>query len=296
MGDHIPEASLLSPLFRIGITAWPEVLLCVPKTVCDYSVVTPVKHALKAGDLETVTAIYRLTVSETARIAEYPKARIALTGTDGSFTVRVSTFDLSVTSMWEALKVGDVIYVQGSLQQWNSSLLLTAPVLIEPTRIGTVVPVYEKKRGVISDNDLFAATRYALSHFINETLVGLTQHFGGQTEQEILAKAHLKAPSLEVVLRAAHAPRTGEECLRGIAGMRRLAALSIVKSARSLKEPADVPESVVVISNAVTEELIGRLPYGDPIDSADRQSGTSHSPAFRCVTLTPVDIQRVSSD
>lgn len=49
--------------------------------------------------------------------------------------------------------------------------------------------------------------------------------------------------------------------MRGLAAMRRLAALSIVENAKQLKQRHPVPESIVQIPPALIQELVAKLPH-----------------------------------
>lgn len=259
-----PEArghALLKRLERLGVSDWHEVLLCVPKTFLDYSKITPLKLAMPQQDLVPSRHLFRLVVSESASIVTQPKKRIILIATDGMFSVRVICFDLSKVSDWKSLCPGDIVHIEGALQKWNAVLQIVSPEIIPQEKIGQAIPVYEKRRGVVADGAIFDASRYALLNCVGETIEHLVNCYHDLSEKEIISRARLKAPSLEAVLRAAHAPTTEEEGLRGVAAMKRLAALSVVETAKRLKQRTNLPGSVVRIPREMIDELVDALPY-----------------------------------
>jgi len=258
-----PQRHLLDRLKRIGITGWQEPTLCLPKGFLDYSDVSTLKQALPREDVVSGNHIFSLVVTEKAVMVSQPKKRLILNATDGMLTVKIVIFVVQGVDVprWKGMEVGGRIHVRGNLQNWGGRIQMTGPTLIEPDLVGRVLPVYEKRRGIVADGAIFDATRHALAHHLPDTIQHLIASFHGLTEPEILRRARLKAPSIEAVLQAAHNPSSEEEGMRGVAGMRRLAALSIVENARRLKRRAAVPESVVDIPPALVDELSRKLPY-----------------------------------
>lgn len=294
---------LLDRLKRMGITAWHEPLLCLPKFFLDYSKVSTLKQALPRNDVVAIKQLFTLIVSEAAVTVSLPKKRLMLSTTDGMFTVRIVIFvvpDVDV-SRWKEIRVGDKLHLEGILQNWGGNLQMTSPTRIEPELIGTVLPVYERKRGIIADGAIYDATRYAIDHYLQESIKHLIDSFHGLSEADILRRARLSAPSIEVILRAAHQPRSEDEGLRGQAGMRRLAALSVVENARRLKQrDPDTLRGLQLVEKhddgfTLSEKGADLRGYGDLFEDAERQSGNSRSTVFRCVDLTPAEIQRISS-
>ena len=117
------------------------------------------------------------------------------------------------------------------------------------------------RRGLVADDAIYEATRFALINHLNASVSHLIDSFQGLPEQAILDLAELKAQSIGVILQAAHAPASVDEGERGRLAMRRLAALSIVESARRLKQRSPVPASVVRITPSLLNELVAKLPY-----------------------------------
>lgn len=257
------ESHLLERLKRMGITAWHEPLLCLPKNILDYSKTSTLKQALPRHDVVAEPRLFTLVISEAAVIVSQPKKRIILTATDGMLAVQVVIFVVQGVdvSMWKEMPVGARINLHGTLQNWGGNLQITGPILVDSSLVGKVLPVYERRRGIVADGAIYAATRHALAHHLQDTIKHLIDSFHGIPEPQILRLAKLNAPSIEVILRAAHTPQSEDEAIRGIAGMRRLAALSIVENARRLKQKQAVPDSILEIPNTLLRELSAKLPY-----------------------------------
>lgn len=257
------ERHLLDRLKRMGITDWHEPLLCLPKSFEDFSRISTLKQALPRADVVSEPGIFTLVVTEKACIVSQPKKRLIGNATDGMLTVKIVVFIHPGVDVppWKALEEGQRFHVRGMLQNWNGTLQMVSPTLVDPQQIGSVVPVYEKKRSIVADGAIYAATRHALSHHFEDTVKNLIASFHGLSEADILRRARLKAPSIAVILKAAHAPTSEDEGLRGLAAMRRLAALSIVENAKQLKQRHPVPESIVQIPPALIQELVAQLPH-----------------------------------
>lgn len=254
---------MLDRLKRIGITRWEEPLLCLPKAYLDYSKICSLRQALPRSDVVAGTSIFALVVSETAVIVSQPKKRLILNATDGMLAVKIVIFITQGVDVaaWKNLTTGQKFHVRGILQNWNGTLQMVGPTIIGSDLIGTVVPEYEKRRGVVATGAIYDACRHALQYHLEITIKHLIDSFHGMPETDILHRARLQAPSLATVLLAAHNPTSLEEAQRGAAAMRRLAALSIVENARRLKSRTPVPESVVKIPTELLNELAGKLPY-----------------------------------
>lgn len=271
-GSKAAERPVLDRLKRMGITAWHEPLLCLPKSFLDFSQVATLKQALPRADVVSESHLFTLVVTEKACIVSLPKKRLILNATDGMLAVKIVVFihpGIDVAA-WKELEEGKKFHVRGSLQNWNGMLQMVSPDLIEPKMIGTVVPVYEKRRGVVADGAIYDATRHALEHHFEDTIKNLIASFHGLSEPDILRRARLKAPTIAVILKAAHAPSSEDEGLRGLAAMRRLAALSIVENAKRMKQRCPVPDSIVQIPPAMIAELINKLPH--PLTGDQKQA------------------------
>ena len=265
----IVESKLLSRLSRLGVKDWREVLLCIPKGFLDYSQITPLQTAMQASESGDSRHLLRLAIS--ASYCWQTSKRIILTATDGLYSVRLVIFDVNGPDIakWKALVPGDIVHLVGSIRYWEGNPQIAGPALVSSALVGRILPVYEKKRGVVADGAIFDATRFALANHLQETVAYLVGCYHGMTEQEIIAQTRLKARSIELVLRAAHEPSSEENGARGLTAMRRLAALSVVENAKRLKIRSPMPESVIRIPAAILNELEEMLPYpltGDQLD------------------------------
>ena len=193
------ERHILDRLKRLGISAWHEPLLCLPKSFLDYSQVSTLKQALPTSDVLAAPQLFSLQVTEPAVIVSQPKKRLILNATDGTLLVKIVVFIVAGVDVptWKDLAVGQRFHVRGVLQNWNGSLQMVGPTIIDPALIGTTVPVYEKRRGVVADGAIYDATRHALKHHLNESIKHLIDSFHGMSETDILRRARLKAPSLQ---------------------------------------------------------------------------------------------------
>ena len=257
------ERPLLDRLKRMGIDAWHEPLLCLPKSFLDYSRTSTLKQALPRTDVVSELRIFTLIVTEKACVVSQPKKRLILNATDGMLAVKIVVFFHPGVEVapWKALEEGQRIHVSGVLQNWNGTLQMVSPSLVDAKVVGRVVPVYQKQRGVVANGAIYEVTRHALEHYFDDSIKKLIASFHGMSEADILRRARLKAPSIAVIIQAAHAPTSEDEGLRGLAAMRRLAALSIVENAKQLKQRNPVPESVVNIPSSLIQELATKLPH-----------------------------------
>ena len=105
------------------------------------------------------------------------------------------------------------------------------------------------------------------------------------SEADILRRARLKAPSIAVILKAAHAPTSEDEGLRGLAALRRLAALSIVENAKQIQiKPIQMATAVrvkdevdaIVLGNTLAMEgglnVLKDSIYYEPIDQSTKMN------------------------
>ncbi len=261
--EEAAQHRLLDRLKRMGIETWQEPLLCLPKAFHDFTAIATLKQALPQSDVVSKPMVFTLIVSEKAVTLKLPKKRLILTATDGMLSVKIVVYvdSASNLSSWRSFRAGDKIHVRGTLQNWNGMLQVTDPILVAPGQIGKVVPVYEVRRGVVTEGAIYDATRHALEHHLPDTIQHLVDSFHGPGEQQILAMAQMEGVSLEAILRAAHSPSSEEEGFQAMVAMRQLAAVSIVENARRLKQRDPVPESAVPITDALITDLVATLPF-----------------------------------
>lgn len=264
---------LLTKLKRFGIADWREVLLCAPKDFFDYSKVSTLKQAIDQGCLvSSEKQIFSLIVTQTAATISQPKQRICLSATDGRLTTKIVIFVSPGVQVdyWNKLQLGQRINIKGCLQNWGGNLQIVSPNLVPEELIGKVSPVYDRKRSVLAEGALFDASRHALSHHLEATSAYLIDSFKPLSEQSLLRKARLSTSTVSSILVAAHAPTSMEEGLRGLASLKRLAALSIVENAKRMRQRQPSPASVIDLPKSQIDSLCHQIPF--PLTNDQRQA------------------------
>ena len=262
MVTTLDPAKLLRQLEKIGITSWAEPLLCLPTGYQDFSKVSSLSQAIAQTDIVSERLLFRLRVVDTVRIHTQPKKRLTLNATDGVRPVQLVTFNgaKAEVATWRGFTQGTEIFVCGVLQNWGGLLQIVNPSIIDPEQVGCVKPQYYKRKGVVASGALYEATRYALQHHIQDAVQRIIVDCE-LPEDVILQRTRLSAPALRNVILATHAPQTEAEGLRGLAGMRRLAAFSVIEKARRMKIRATDPASQIPVPDALLKQLIGQLPF-----------------------------------
>ncbi|MBK7497390.1 MAG: hypothetical protein IPI28_19045 [Candidatus Omnitrophica bacterium] len=112
--------------------------------------------------------LFTLVVTEPPVIIIEPKKRIALTATDGMHTVKIVVFVVPGVDVqyWKSLTAGDQLHLLASLQSWAGRLQITGPTVVSEDLVGTIVPKYPSRSGVVAAPALYDATRHALLHHL----------------------------------------------------------------------------------------------------------------------------------
>lgn len=254
---------LLDRLKRMGITAWHEPLLCLPKCYIDYSRASTLQEAIPQDNTLASPTLFSLVISERPVIVQTPRKMLHFTATDGMYSVRITIFIVPGKDIpsWKERPVGSRINILGTLHSWNRQLQITEPRLVPDDLMGKLIPVYEKRRGVVADGAIFDATRYALKHHLDKTVTHLASTFVGMTEAQVITNARLSTTSLHALITALHEPANIEEAELAMEETRRLAAFSIIENARRLKCREAKPESVVKIPGEILSALAAKIPY-----------------------------------
>lgn len=248
---------LLDRLKRMGITAWHEPLLCLPKCYIDYSRASTLQEAIPQDNTLASPTLFSLVISERPVIVQTPRKMLHFTATDGMYSVRITIFIVPGKDIpsWKERPVGSRINILGTLHSWNRQLQITEPRLVPDDLMGKLIPVYEKRRDVVADGAIFDATRYALKHHLDKTVTHLASTFVGMTEAQVITNARLSTTSLHALITALHEPANIEEAELAMEETRRLAAFSIIENARRLKCREAKPESVVKIPGEILSAL-----------------------------------------
>lgn len=259
--DH--AARLLQRLKRLDVTTWARVLLCLPKTYQDYSVRSTLQQAMPLDGVVTGQRLFTLIVTERPVTITEPKKRIALTATDGMHAVKIVVFVVPGVdaNYWKSLIVGDQIHLLASLQSWAGRLQITGPTVVPEDLVGTIVPKYPSRSGVVAASALYDATRHALAHHLEEASAHIVASFEGLAEPEIMKQARIGHGRLTDLLTALHKPGSMAEAEDALARARRLAAFSVVFHAGRMKHRNPLPESALPIRRGTVDKLIARLPF-----------------------------------
>lgn len=255
--------SLLDRLKRTGISAWHEPLLCLPRSYLDFSRPSTLKDALPRDDLVAEQTLFSLVISESPVLVLEPRKMVRFVATDGMHSVRITIFVTSGTNVpsWKDRAAGSRINLMGILQSWGGRLQMTEPTVVPDGMLGTVMPVYEKRRGVVADGAIYEASRYALLHHLDKTTDHLIASFRGMRETDIITHARITFLSLRGLILALHNPATIGEASAALEQTRRLAAFSIIENARRLKCIEPVPTSAVKIPGEILVELASKIPH-----------------------------------
>lgn len=269
MGQANPRAitggdrqDLLAKLARYGVSDWHQVLLCLPRDYVTHSPASALRAAMPIEGLVGQKHVFSLVVSETPVVVPKPKKRIVFSATDGMMSVGVVVFIVAGVDVpyWKGLNVGDRLCIEGALQSWNGRLQITGPSIADPLSIGKTLPQYEALRGVVAAHAIFDATRHALDHHLDATVEFLRKSFNGLSESEVFRQARLVG-SFRELLRIVHDPDSAEAAENALAGVRKLAAFSVVLNARALKDRKASLQSILKINHDQVQRLIQKLPY-----------------------------------
>lgn len=257
-----PEASLLSRLHRLGVGTWDQVLLCVPKRYADYSAVKTLHEALPRDDIAAEPSLFSLVVSEIPVVVPQPKPRIVLSATDGMLSVKIVVFMVTGVDVqyWKELKIGDRLNIRAELENWGGKLQVTSPEIVSDQLIGVVFPRYEKRRGVVSEQALYDATRYALKHHLEDASRTILRSLPGLDESKLLTASGLTYRSLASLLKDLHDPTDLATAQNAATSIRKLAAFSVVFNARRMKERSPNAACALRITKENVVALARKLP------------------------------------
>lgn len=246
----------LGRLKSIGIVAWEQVMLLLPKGYNDYT---------KIEDRIVLPSVPGTKVCIAVKVASLPSAdfngtpRTSFFVTDGSTRARLNAF--GDTFQWKYLKIGHQIVVECVVGEWNGYLQINNPVLVPSSLTGKVSPRYAGKKGVLSEQAVFDKTRIALSDYLSHTTEYILSHFPSTTEQELIHQAGLQFPSLAKMLHAIHAPDTLHEGMSGLDAAKRLATFHLVSIGRQRKAKNPRPDSTIILKRKDIEALVNSLPW-----------------------------------
>ncbi|MBS4019873.1 MAG: hypothetical protein KGZ68_16760 [Dechloromonas sp.] len=173
------------------------------------------KHDVVAGTVCLDVVVIQRAVHE-----RIPKPRVELQVRQGPFHLTLVTYrdKEDDVAMWNGLQPGELITVQGELQNWNGKLLMVTPYLAARD-CEAVWPIYER-------NSLVRWSQIGVALQVpDQSLQKVLQASACDTEAALLEAAGIKSDSLLKVLRAGHRPASLEEASRGQRAINRLAHL-----------------------------------------------------------------------
>lgn len=268
--EHDPVAALLHRLRRLGVTSWEQPLLCVPKAYADFSKVLSLEEALPKNGVPAEEGLFSLIVSEIPVVVPEPKRRVILSATDGMLSVKIVVFDDQGRDLpyWRGLRIGDRINIRSILHSRNGTLQFTSPEPVPDAMVGSVFPRYPSRRGVVSENALYGATRHALRNNLKDTVQAILRSLSPMDEAQVCTNARLKYSSLSDLLRDLHAPATMAAAEIASVEVRKLAAYSVVINAQRMKRQNPIAASALRVTSEDADRLIAQLPLKLTADQA----------------------------
>jgi len=250
-------------LQRMGIVAWEQVLLTLPTSYKDYTVINPFLPSNEA--LYPVgKACYAVQVASHPNLAGKAPPRLSFNVTDGCCTAKLTVF--GNVWAWEHLQIGDDIIVEAVVDVWEGNLQLNSPSYIRSAMAGKLIPVYRGKRGAnkaatISPEFIYDKTREALTTQLDATSGFIVGHFQGMDEKALVRRSGIPFPDLKSMLLAIHAPSLVEDGVKGLEAARSIAAFEVIFNAERQAARKPNPKSVINIKQADVEALIAKLPF-----------------------------------
>jgi ATP-dependent DNA helicase RecG len=228
----------------------------------DFSKIRTLEEAIPRVGSPAEEGLFALIVSEIPVVVPEPKRRVVLSATDGMLATKIVVFDDPGRDLayWRGLRIGDRINVRSILQSRNGTLLFTSPERVPDNLVGSVFPRYPSRRGVVSENALYDATRHALRHHINDTVQSVLRSLSPMDEAQVCANARLRYSSLTNLLHDLHAPSTIDAAEIATAEVRKLAAYSVVINARRMKRSSPISDAALRVTSAAVDRLIAALP------------------------------------
>ena len=239
----------------MGIHAWEELLLVVPRKYEDFTRVAETLTPSVSGEKQTLW----LTVSSRPNIHSFRPARLSLFVSDEKTRARITVFGNIFE--WKNLKQGQRILVRGVVEFWNSELQVNKAELIERGFAGKVMPRYPSKRGVVSEQSFYEKSRIAIKDKLADTADFLAAHYDCRPNL-LLKNAGIDTfSSLTELLKCLHAPVSLEQANAAIAAAKKLAIYRVIEKAIKTAKRDPAPRSVVNIRSEDVRELASCLPW-----------------------------------
>ena len=246
-----------STLRKLGLNGLHEALLCAPAGYYDFTRARDILSRPGEGKmLFCLTVLGKQGYTQDGLEARHPREifRFSIQACDASGNEVILTIFGNVWP-WMWVKAESQLYVYGEITKFKEILQVNAPMLVNPSWVGKVVPFYRGKQGVVSGEKVEAAVKDALE-LLDDASRALSIHLG-MSERE--ASNAIGYNSLHEFLSELHGPPS---VLRGKKALEAAEHLSILHILRAAKErPAPVPESSLSIPRTVFDQAIRSLPY-----------------------------------
>ena len=243
-------------LKRMGIHAWEEVLLIVPRKYEDFTAVATEIRPSLTGEKQTLW----LTVAGPPNINYQRRPhRLSLSVTDGNTQAKITVFGAIFD--WKNLQTGQKILVRGVVEYWNEDLQINKIELIDSRYAGKVMPRYPSKKGVVSEQALYEKTRIAIETKLEDTAEFFTAHYDCR-QNELMRRAGIeKFGSLTNLFKCLHQPTTIEQAEDAMEAAKKLAVFRVVEQARKTAKRDPAPKSVMPIETQDILSLADCLPF-----------------------------------
>lgn len=269
-GDHDYSnrgADELGRLKRLGFSSLAEVLLSIPKGYFDYT-----KPLRNVGRTPLDTMQYLVVTVQGIKLydayrkqTEWWKSamRVEVMCSDASGN-RVNVVAFGNVWPWSKIEEGEEVHVYGLLSEFNGSLTLKNPAPVHPRARGKIIAQYAGKSGQVSGEALSEAVGRAVHRIEDSEVLLLAQ--AGLREDEFASIAGSMEP--QALLQSLHFPKSVAEGYAAAEVATKLSAETVVRRAAIAKTRPPIASSAIVISKALIEDMISKLPYALTGDQA----------------------------
>ena len=171
-------------------------------------------------------------------------------------------FGMLKLSPWYSVKPGDSVWIRAKVVLVNGYYYLNSAEWVDETTVGTIVPVYPGKLGVVAATTITTAVQTALKErqSVFDASLAIREAFGGMDEADIIRLAGCGG-SLPVVLNQLHAPTDMTMAEWAMKSARKLAVAFIRWAADKAGARPMAMKSIIRIGGNQMRQLVTRLPY-----------------------------------
>ncbi len=260
------EPKKLGRMRSLGVSSPCHAPLLLPRRYKDFGKIAPGLLAVLNAEEKAVVAVTVIgrrdydplgnLISPSYR--DRP-ARTKLMVRDASGS-EASLMIFGATYAWRDVKANAKIHLYCKSKLWNGMLQLEGPELVPSEFLGRPVPIYRQKAKVITSDTASAFIQQQLDEDAAGTASLICSHIG-MSEHQILERIESPFQSLGDVLFAIHSPYSMAQATAGKEAAFRIAALSVVESARHVRSrQADQASTISILPQRVAE-LAHMLPF-----------------------------------